>query len=136
MFGLNNNKLFTKTEPQLTMVLIARLFVASTILYTAGKLFWQFVKYILFSLPLCCTSQLCTCVWLMLARWLTGMALRKLAHAIYTDFLALKIENFQLKFFDIFEAVLTSTHNLCFGAKIRKLGIPLHTPVLLYKSGV
>ena len=56
---------------------------------------------------------------------------------------ALKIENFQLKNFDIFlifaqntvltdcgytlepprrggEAVLTSTHNLCFGAKIRK----------------
>ena len=34
------------------------------------------------------------------------------------------------------EAVLTSTHNLCFGAKIRKIGIPLHTPVLLHKSGV
>ena len=34
------------------------------------------------------------------------------------------------------EAVLTSTHNLCFGAKIRKIGIPLHTPVSLYKSGV
>ena len=29
-----------------------------------------------------------------------------------------------------------STHNLCFGAKIRKIGIPLHTQVLLYKSGV
>ena len=29
-----------------------------------------------------------------------------------------------------------STHNLCFGAKIRKIGIPLHTPVLLYKIGV
>ena len=34
------------------------------------------------------------------------------------------------------EAVLTSTHNLCFGAKIRKIGIPLQTPVLLYKSGI
>ena len=34
------------------------------------------------------------------------------------------------------EAVLTCTHNLCFGAKISKIGIPLHTPVLLYKSGV
>ena len=32
--------------------------------------------------------------------------------------------------------VLTSTHNLCFGAKIRKIGIPQHTPVLLYKCGV
>ena len=29
-----------------------------------------------------------------------------------------------------------STHNLCFGTKIRKIGITLHTPVLLYKSGV
>ena len=72
----------------------------------------------------------------------------------YTEIiLALKIENFQLKTFEIFlifaqnidfgytleplaEAVLTSTHNPCFGAKIRKTGIPLHTPVLLYKSGV
>ena len=32
--------------------------------------------------------------------------------------------------------VLTSTHNLCFGAKVRKIGKPLHTPVLLYKSVV
>ena len=34
-----------------------------------------------------------------------------------------------------FLAVLTSTHNLCFGSKIRKIDMPL-TPVLLYKSGV
>ena len=50
---------------------------------------------------------------------------------------------FQQKFYDIFltfaqnidcgytvelvKAVLTSTHNLCFGAKIRKIDIPLHT---------
>ena len=34
------------------------------------------------------------------------------------------------------EAVLTRTHNLCFRAKIIKIGIPLHTPVLLYLSGV
>ena len=33
-------------------------------------------------------------------------------------------------------AVLTSTHNVCFGAKIRKIGIRLHTTVLLYKHGV
>ena len=34
------------------------------------------------------------------------------------------------------EAVLTSTHNLCIVAKIRKnTGIPQHTPVLLYKMG-
>ena len=34
------------------------------------------------------------------------------------------------------EAVLMSTHNLCFGAKMRKTGTPLLTPVSLYKSGV
>ena len=34
------------------------------------------------------------------------------------------------------EAVLTSTHTLCFGAKIRKVGIPLQTPFSLYESGV
>ena len=32
------------------------------------------------------------------------------------------------------DAVLTSTHNLCFGAKIRKIGIPLHTPALLSRG--
>ena len=67
-------------------------------------------------------------------------------------FKVVKNENFKGKTFGIFlifaqnidcgytlepprlgEAVLTSTHNLCFGAKT---GIPLHTPVLLYKSGV
>ena len=60
--------------------------------------------------------------------------LRKLAHAINRDIFS----NFQLKIFYIFaEAVLTCTRNLChFGAKIRKIGIPLHTPVLLYESGV
>ena len=42
-----------------------------------------------------------------------------------------KSDNFQMKIFDIFlifaqniEAVLTSTHNLCFEAKIRKICIP------------
>ena len=63
----------------------------------------------------------------------------------YTEIcLALKTENFQLKNFDIFLifaqnidcGYTMSTHNLCFGAKIRKIGIPLRTPVLLYKSGV
>ena len=34
------------------------------------------------------------------------------------------------------EAVLTSIHNLCFGSIIRKIGITLHTPVLLYKNEV
>ena len=54
------------------------------------------------------------------------------------------MEYCQDKYFDIFLIFAQnidcgypmSTHNLCFGAKIRKIGIPLHTPVLLYKSGV
>ena len=65
----------------------------------------------------------------------------------YTEiFSPVKIENFQWKIFDIFlifaqnidcgYTLEPSTHNLCFRAKIRKIGIPLHTPVLLYKSGV
>ena len=29
-----------------------------------------------------------------------------------------------------------STHNLCFAREIRKIGTPLHIPVVLYKSGV
>ena len=34
------------------------------------------------------------------------------------------------------EAVLTGTHNLCYRTKIRKIDIPLYTPVLLYiKAG-
>ena len=36
----------------------------------------------------------------------------------------------------VHEAVLASTHYLCFGAKIRKIGLPLHTPVFLYERGV
>ena len=66
-----------------------------------------------------------------------SMALRKHAHMIlYTNFFRSKIDNFQGNIFDIFshfcskhrlyvaETVLTSTHNLCFGAEIRKIGIP------------
>ena len=34
------------------------------------------------------------------------------------------------------EEVLTTTHNACFGSKIRKLGIYLQTPIFLYQSGV
>ena len=30
----------------------------------------------------------------------------------------------------------TSTHNLCFGSKIRKINIPMYTPVLLYNNDV
>ena len=66
-------------------------------------------------------------------------------------FLEEKIENFIGKKFDFFfifwlktyivgicwnrldEAVLTSTHSVCFGSKIRKLGITLQTSVFLYE---
>ena len=58
------------------------------------------------------------------------VSLRKHAHATYSDFSRCKNDNFQLKYFVYFhifaqnidceysEAVLTSIHNLCFGAKI------------------
>ena len=72
-----------------------------------------------------CNTNLCICI-------LENNHYDNLS-TLYTDiFLALKIENFQLKNFDIFlvfcskhcgftaEVILTSTHNLCFGAKIRK----------------
>ena len=63
-------------------------------------------------------------------------------------FFSCENEKFHEKNFDIFnifaqnidcgyaKAVLMGTHNVCFGAKTRKIGIPLHTPVLLYDSGV
>ena len=69
-------------------------------------------------------------------------------------FLVVIIEKFHQKNFNIFlifaqnidcgytlyknrlaEAVLTSTHILCFGAKIRKIGIPLQTLVYYIKVG-
>ena len=38
-----------------------------------------------------------------------------------------------MNIFKVFaDAVLTSTHNVCFGSKIRKVGIPLQTPVFFY----
>ena len=62
---------------------------------------------------------------------------------IYSNFFRSKIDNFLRKIFYIFlifaqniDCGYTGTHNLCFGAKIRKIGIPLQTPVFLYKSGV
>ena len=54
-------------------------------------------------------------------------------------FSPVKFENFTRKtdIFNIFaqNIVLTSTHNLCFGSKIRKLGKPLQTPFLNIKMG-
>ena len=68
------------------------------------------------------------------------ISLRKLAYVIYSDFSSCKNLKFRWKncviFYIFTEAVLMNTHNLCFGAKIRKIGTPLHTPVLLYESGV
>ena len=60
-------------------------------------------------------------------------------------FSVVKNENFHWKIFNIFLIVaqnincgytLEPPRPLCFGAKIRKIDIPLHTPVLLYKSGI
>ena len=39
------------------------------------------------------------------------------------------------EFFNVLEAVLMDTHNVCFGSIIRKLCIALQTPVFLYKMG-
>ena len=66
----------------------------------------------------------------------------------YTEiFKVVKKESFQYTSFDIFlifaqnidcgytlepRGVLTSIHNLCFGAKIRKMGIPMQTPIYMY----
>ena len=59
--------------------------------------------------------------------------------------LGCKNENFHWKNFDIFLIfaqnidrgyTLEPPRNLCFVAKIRKIGIPLQTPVLLCKNGV
>ena len=70
------------------------------------------------------------------------VSFRKNAHAIYRVFFSSKNGKVDWKKFDIFnifaqnidcgyeEAVLTSTHNLCFGSKNKKTGIPLRTPVL------
>ena len=59
----------------------------------------------------------------------------------YTEkFLVVKMKisssNFFIFFLFLLKTLIVGTHNLCFGAKIRKISIPLHTPVLLYKSGV
>ena len=71
-------------------------------------------------------------------------------YTVISKVTGVKNENFQLKIFDIFlifaqnidcgytleppqrggaEAILTSTRNLCFGAKTRKIAILLRTPV-------
>ena len=63
-------------------------------------------------------------------------------------FSPVKIEKFHWKNFDIYNRFAQnidcgymlepprSTQNLCFGAKIRKIGIFLQIPVFLYKCGV
>ena len=82
------------------------------------------------------------------------LSLQKHAHVTNRDFFSCEIRKIQWKFFDIFNSfvqnmycgytleppqpggVLMSTHNLCFGSKITKLGLSLHTPVLLNKRGL
>ena len=77
------------------------------------------------------------------------ICIMKTCHAIHREFFQKpKLKNFigKILIFLIFllktmiegthqnrlaEAVLTSTHNLCFGSKIRKIGIPLQTHVFL-----
>ena len=58
----------------------------------------------------------------------------------FTEISKEKMEIFRRQFLIFFlfllKTLIVSTRNLCFGSKIRKIGIPLQTPVLLYKSGV
>ena len=73
-------------------------------------------------------------------------SLRKLAHAIYRDFLAVKIDLFFLNFAQNIDCGYAlepprrggsnEYPQSMFRVKIRKIGIPLHTPILLYKIGV
>ena len=65
-----------------------------------------------------------------------------ITHVHFSSVTVVKIENFQLNFFYIFlifaqniEAVLTCTHNLCFGTKIRKIGIPPAYPSFAIEVG-
>ena len=81
------------------------------------------------------------------------LSLRKHACIVYRFFFGSKIDNFQRKKFDIF--LIFDQNIVCgyilepprrggsneypqsmFGVKIRKIGIFLHTQVLLYKSGI
>ena len=72
---------------------------------------------------------------------------------IYSNFFRSKIDNFQRTFFDIFLILAQNIdcgytlepprrggsneyQQSMFWSKNKKIGIPLHTPVLLYKSGV
>ena len=74
--------------------------------------------------------------------------LRKLAHGISRYFFSCKNIKSHLKKFDSFnmlaqnfvgaclaEAVLMSTHNLCFGSQIRKIGIPCNPQFYNVKVG-
>ena len=86
-----------------------------------------------------CTTTLYKCVRTCLEAMLVTSHYENLPMQYTETFKALKNENFQLKNFDIFLIFpqnIDCGRNLCFGAKIRQVGIPLHTPVLLYKSGV
>ena len=70
------------------------------------------------------------------------LSLRKLAHAIYRDFFSeekkkiISLEMFDfLKIFSL-KRYIVIIHNACFGSKLRKLGIPLQTPVFFFSIKV
>ena len=82
------------------------------------------------------------------------LTLRKLAHVVNIEFffqlLNLKISLEKFDIFNVFVQNIDCGYSLepprrsgsnvptisCFGSKIREIGIPMYTPVLLYKSGV
>ena len=109
------------------------------------KPFWDFLCaiYIFFFFFIFMGSNFCFVLFLMsggfILLWNNSfeLSLQKLTHVIYKEFLVVKIKKFHGIFFYIFnmfaqnidcgytKAVLTCTHNQCFGSKIRKIGIPL-----------
>ena len=62
------------------------------------------------------------------------LTLQNLAHEINRDFFS--EQNVGTRQNLLAQAILSSTHNVCFGSKIRKIGMSLQTPVFLYKGGV
>ena len=65
----------------------------------------------------------------MINRIFFGCKKSKISLECFLDIFLILAENIDC-------GVLTSTHNLRFGALIRKIGMPLHTPVFLFESGV
>ena len=72
----------------------------------------------------------------ILSSRITGTLEKSCFHWKNLDIFNILAQNIHFGYMLGTEAVLTSTCNVCFGSRIRKLGIPMQSPVFLYKSGV